>query len=333
MKREDGTDDPAWLAWRRAGVTATDVADAYAGTYGGTFGVVARKLGLEVVEENDQMRRGHAWQPVVADMVHVATGLFVVGEETWCAHADDDRWRATVDGLLAAAAEVSIDDVTAVLEVKTRSPHVRPNRDRWHTQMQWQMFVTGLPRALLAEATIDDDVNECRGVRFEWVDADPDLHVQLVDLAETIHAHVKAGTLPEPDSPSALDTVKAVWSSADSDSDAVDLSDLEADVARFDEIKAAVKAVTEERDLLEARIRNALGESTRGQLDGWKVSLSASAKKLTAEAEAELLEAHPEFATTVLDRKRVKAEAPDLLDAFRKPVGARRLTITNKGES
>ena len=39
MKREDGTDDPAWLAWRRAGVTATDVADAYAGTYGGTFNV------------------------------------------------------------------------------------------------------------------------------------------------------------------------------------------------------------------------------------------------------------------------------------------------------
>ena len=326
------TEHEAWLEARRRGVTATDVADAAAGTYGGIYGVVARKLGLEVVEENAEMRRGTAWQPVIADAVHTLTGLYVVGEET-LAGASDERWMATVDGLLAPEAEVSIDDVTAVLEVKTRSPHVRPNRDRWHTQMQWQMFVTGLPRALLAEATIDDDVNECRGVRFEWVDADPDLHVQLVDLAETIHAHVKAGTLPEPDSPSALDTVKAVWSSADADSDAVDLTDLEADIARFDEIKAAVKAVTEERDLLEARIRNALGESTRGQLDGWKVSLSAPAKKLTADAEAELLETHPEFATTVLDRKRVKAEAPDLLDAFRKPVGARRLTITNKGDN
>lgn len=326
------TEHEAWLEARRRGVTATDVADAAAGTYGGIYGVVARKLGLETVEENAEMRRGTAWQPVIADAVHTLTGLYVVGEET-LAGASDERWMATVDGFLAPEAEVSIDEVQAVLEIKTRGVGTRPNRDRWHVQMQWQLHVTGLSRALLAEATIDDDANECRGVRLEWVEADPDLQAQLVDLAEVVYAHVQSGTLPEPDSPSALDSVKAVHAAADVDADAVDLSDLAEDIARFDEIKAAVKAVSDERDLLEARIRDAIGEATKGHLDGWRISLSQPARKLTRDAEAELLDTHPEYATAVLDRTRVKAEDPELYEAFTRPVGSRRLTITPpKGE-
>ena len=332
MKLENGTDDPAWLAWRLAGVTATDVADAYAGTYGGIYSVVAKKLGYEHVEQTAQMQRGHDWQPVVADAVHTLTGWYVVGEETWCANADDDRWRATVDGFLAPEAEVSIDDVQAVLEVKTRGVSVRPNRDRWATQMQWQMLVTGMRRALLAEATIDDDANECRGVRLEWVEADEYLQSQLVELAENIYRHVQDGTLPDPDTPSALDSVKQVTAHADPDAEPVDLTDIEADLARFDEIKAAVKAVTDEQKVLEARIRNTLGEATRGELDGYRVSLSKPASKLTDDAAAELLEAHPEYAVQALDRARVRAEDKALYDAFCKPVGARRLTVTRKGE-
>lgn len=332
MKLEDGTDDPAWLQWRAEGVTATDVADARAGTYGGSYSVVARKLGLEVVEQNAEMQRGHDWQPVIADAVHTLTGWYVVGEEAWCAHIDDDRWRATVDGFLAEQAEVSIDDVQAVLEIKTTGVGVRPNRDRWHSQMQWQMWVTGCSRALLAEARIDDEVNECRRVHLEWVDADSDEQAQLVDLAETIYAHVQAGTLPDPDTPSALPSVKQVYGSADTDADAVDLTELAEDVARFDEIKAALKAVSDEKDLLEARIRNTLGEATSGALDGYRVSLSKPAMTLTRDAEAELLDAHPEYAMTVLDRKAVQAADKALYDAFRKPAGARRLTVTHKGD-
>lgn len=332
MKLEDGTDDPAWIQWRRAGVTATDVADAFAGTYGGAYSVVAKKLGYEHVEPTAEMQRGHDWQPVIADAVHTLTGWYVVGEETWCANADDDRWRATVDGFLAPEAEVSIDDVTAVLEVKTRGVGVRPNRDRWATQMQWQMLVTGMGRALLAEATIDDAVNECRGVRLEWVEADPYLQAQLVELAETIWGHMQAGTLPDPDTPSALESVKQVTAHADPDAETVDLTDLEADVARFADIKAAEKAVGDERKLLEARIRNTLGEATKGALDGFKVSLSKPRRILTDAAEAELLAAHPEFAVERLDKDRVKAQDKDLYDSFTQPVGARSLIVTPKGD-
>ena len=64
------TDEDRWLDWRKGGITATDVADAAQGTYGGAYGVVARKLGLITVEQNNAMRRGHIWQPRIADAVH-----------------------------------------------------------------------------------------------------------------------------------------------------------------------------------------------------------------------------------------------------------------------
>lgn len=316
-----------WHAWRAGGVTATEIADALNATYGGAYAVVARKLGLlEREETNEQMARGHRWQPVIADAVHVLTGHWVVGEETWAQHPAHPRHRATVDGFLAPTAEASPDDLTAVVEVKTRGSGTRPNRERWHTQTQWQMWVTGLDRAVIAEATIDDDCDECRGVRLMWVEADRDYQALLVSVAGDLLAHIDAGTLPDPDTPSALPVVKALTGTADAEAEPVDLSELVEDVARFADIKAAVKAVTDERDALEARIRAAVGSALVGVCDGWEVKVSKPAMTLSAEAEAELLAARPDLGRLVLDREKAKAEAPDLYESARRPIGARRLT-------
>lgn len=328
MKVREFADEAEWLAWRADNaVTASDVADSATGSYGGIYAAVAKKLGLLEVEQTAEMRRGHDWEHRLADTVHTLTGYYVVGEQWGITHDLDDRFRFTADGFLARTPEATLDDLVAGYECKTTGVRVRFPWERTKVQCQWQMAVSELPRTLLLVARIDDDDDTVKGVDYEWVEADPDLQAQLVDLAEVIYAHVQSGTLPEPDSPSALDSVKAVHANADTDANAVDLTDLEADIARFDEIKAAIKAVSDERDLLEARIREALGEATKGQVNGYRVSLSAPAQKLTAAAEAELLDAHPEFAVPALDRKRVKDEAPELYDAFRKPVGARVLRV------
>ncbi len=325
-------DDPAWHAWRDAGITATDVADAAAGTYGGAYGVVARKTGRMVVAPTALMGRGHRWQPVIADAVHVLTGMYVVGEETWCEHADDPRWRATVDGFAAHAPEATPDQLTAVVEIKTRGVHTTPNRARWAHQMQWQMHVTGQPRALLAEATIDDTDDTCCGVRLEWVTADPWTQQLLVDTAEMLWGHVQAGTFPPPDTPAALDVVKAVHTVDPLDDTTADLDAFTGDLARWHEIRDAVKAVTGERDILEARIREAVGDARHGAAPGWAVTISAPAKVITADAEAQLLAAHPELGRIVLDRDLAKAvEWRPIVDTYRRAAGARRLTV--KGTS
>jgi predicted phage-related endonuclease len=324
-----------WLQWRLFGITASDIARARSGRYGGRYGVVADKLGLtEQAETTDAMIRGLRWEDAVADAVHALTGMHVVGEQTWCEHLDHPWRRATVDGFLSPLAEATMDDVTAGLEIKTHGTMVRQSWDYWLPQVQWQMHVTGTPRTLVAAAEIDDNVDELVALRFRWVDFDPFEVDDLVVLAEEIWEHVQAKTLPEPDTASALDVVKQVHVAADNDADTVDLSDLADDVRRLGEIKAAVKAVTDERDLLEARIRDRLAAATKGTTpDGWRISLSKPALVLTAEAEAELLAARPDLGRLVLDRDKAKADAPDLYEAARQPVGARRLTVTAPKEN
>lgn len=331
MSTDVRPDEADWLEWRKGGITATDVADAAQGTYGGAYGVVARKLGLIEVEQNNAMRRGHLWQPRIADAVHALTGLYVVGEETWCVNSDDDMIRATVDGFLANFADASPDDLLGVIEVKTTGLGVRPNHDRWIDQVQWQLLATGLDQALIAHAVIEDapdpEDSTPQSLRLTPLSADPVRQWHLLGVAQRLWAHIEAGTLPDPDEATALDVVKQVHSDADPEADDVDLSDMEHDIARLLQIKDAQKLVKAEAEQLEARIRHTVGEAQGGYSPAYRVTVSNPTNVLTAEAEAELVAGFPEFTRTSLDRDAFKKAHPDIYKQSTRPVGARRLTI------
>jgi len=317
-----------WLQWRRDGITATEVADAWCGTYGGAYTVVARKLDkLPAVEQTTAMDRGHRWQETIADAVHALTGEFVVGEETWCEHVDQRRYRATVDGFLAPVPDCGIEDVTSVLEIKTTGVGVRHNLDRTITQVQWQMLVTGIDRGVIAIATIDDADDTCTGVRIVRIEADTMIQTQLVDVADRLLAHIDAGTLPEPDTATALETVKVVHAEVDPDPEVVDISLIANLVAELHDTKAQIRSLTAHANLMEAAVRETIGDQTVGKTDGWRVNISRPTLTLTAEAEEAILEQRPDLGKVVLDRDKAKAEAPELYESHRQPVGARRLTI------
>ena len=173
--------------------------------------------------------------------------------------------------------------------------------------MQWQMLVTGLDRALLAEARIDDTDDTCHGVRLEWVEADDLVQYDLVEMAEHMWTHVQDGTLPIPLTASSLPDVKQVNAVADPTAEVVDLTFEASFIRQYADLKDRQKELAAEIDVAEGVIRNRMGEATKGEAHGYKVSLSEPARKLTAEREAELLSEHPEYAKTVLDRERVKA--------------------------
>jgi predicted phage-related endonuclease len=314
-----------WLEWRKGGITATEVADAANGTYGGAYEVVARKLGLlPPVEVTEVMQRGHRWQERIADAVHALTGFYVVGEETWCQHAEHDWIRATVDGFFAETAVAEMDEVLGVVEIKTRGLHVHPPRQRWEDQVQWQLLATGLPVGVIAEVAIDDDFDSFRSLTVHEVEADEWRQVELVEVGQMMLTHIEAGTLPEPGA-GALDAVKAVHAQASEGE--VDIADIADDVERLHKIKQAVKEVTDERDALEARIRDRIADATKGVCDGFTVSVSKPSQVLTDAAEAELVEAWPEFSVTRLDRTAFKKEHKDIYSARSEPLGPRRLTI------
>lgn len=314
-----------WLEWRKAGITATEVADSANGTYGGMYEVVARKLDLlPPVEVTAAMQRGHDWQERIADAVHALTELFVVGEETWCQHQEHDWIRATVDGFLAESAVAEMDDVLGVVEIKTRGVHVRPPRQRWFDQVQWQLLATGLPVGIVAEVAIDDDSDTFRSLTVHEVEADEFRQAELVSIGEQMLAHIEAGTLPEP-SASALDAVKAVHREA-REGEAL-IHDLSDEVARLDKLKQAVRDAEAESKALEAVIRDRIADATTGRCDGYTVSISQPGQVLTAEAERALCEQFPEFASPKLNRTKFKTEHKDIYQACTEPLGPRRLTI------
>ena len=314
-----------WLEWRKGGITATEVADAANGTYGGAYEVVAHKLGLlPPVEVNDAMQRGTRWQERIADAVHSLTGFFVVGEETWCEKHDNPMVRATVDGFLAESSEAEIDDVLGVVEIKTRGVNVHPPRGRWFDQVQWQLLATGLPVGIVAEVAIDDSEDTFRSMAIHEVEADEMRQAVLLEVALQLWAHVTYETLPEPDAGS-LDAVKQVHSEASGAQ--VDLTDMADDVSRLAKVKTALKEVDDEAKTIEARIRDRMADATEGVCDGYVVKVSEPTRVLTDAAEDALVEAWPDYVVPKLDRARFKKELKDVYAAHTAPVGARRFSI------
>lgn len=322
------TDEPAWHAWRRGAdcggaITASDLACTISGQYGGAYAVVADKLGLlPDTEATADQDRGHRWEGPIADAVASMFNLYVAGEQAWVEHPDHSRHRATVDGFLSHVEEPTLDDLIAGLEIKSRRAGLGSPWVYWGTQVQWQMWVTGMPRTLVASATIDHD-GAPRDIRFRWIDADYTEQLHLVEVAEWLLDHVDRGVLPDPQDASALDAVKAVWATPAPDTEPVDLSDLAEHLERRTTLRDAVKAAEDELARIDALVRHRVGPAIDATAPGWVVKVSAPTRQLD---EALALADHPEWGTptVVLDRDKAPKKA---LDAYRTPTGSRRLTI------
>lgn len=323
--------DTDWLEWRRGGVGASDIAKAVTGKYGGRVSVVADKLGI-VTDDIDPAlaERGHAWEQPIADAVLATRGLYVHGEQFWAEHPDIPHHRATIDGLLHPEPEVSIDDIDSVLESKTRGVMAPWPWDYYRTQVHWQLHVTGMSRALVAVATIDDLIGIVR-MDFEWVDRDDHVIDTLVAEADELWAHVQAGTLPEPTDGSTLWIIKHANSTAAPDllADTDEIDAIAEVIADYDDLKARAKAAEDALKLGEGRIRTAMGMATEGMTsDGrWRVRIGEPIAKFTRDSEADALELWPAYGKTVLDRQKFKAGRPDEYEALKRPTADRRMTI------
>lgn len=320
------TAEEHWHQWRSEGIGASDVAASWTGKYGGAHRAVAKRLGLVGDDiDPDLADRGHRWEQPIADAIAALTGLYVVGEQAWCEQDGSTHRRATVDGFLSQTPDATIETVDALIEEKTVTEGARPSWDYYETQVQAQMLVTGVPRALLAVAVIGGD-DEIVRLTCSWVEADPDMQEMLAAEYDRLWAYVQAGELPEPDCPSAAESVKEATANSDPDAETVDLGSIAEAIEEFGRIKAAEKAAGDRRKELEAVIKHHMGAATRGVCDGWRVSYSNPAKVLTADAQEAILLTHPNLGKTVLDVDRAKTELDDL-NEWKEAAGARRLTI------
>lgn len=174
-----------WLARRRHGVTATEVAKAAGGRAADVRAIITEKVtdtNTPDLSGNQYIAFGNTREPVIAEMVRANFGI--EPNRFLYAHGDEPRFLATPDGY-------SDDDFTGerlVSEIKTSKHDLNPFppdheqlltsrvpvldcafADRalarggtyfWTTtyydQMQWQMYVTGATRCLFAPEQHDN---------------------------------------------------------------------------------------------------------------------------------------------------------------------------------
>lgn len=334
-----------WLADRRKSMGGSDIAAADSGRYGGRTKAVASKLDIDTGDDIDPALadRGHRWEQPVADGVLAHFGLFVHGEQMLVRNPATPRVHTTLDGMLAPTSEAALDDMVANLEIKTRGRHAPWPRDYWWPQCQVGMHCTGVGKALLAIATVDEDYDPDTGtivetlvsVHYEWVRRDQLEIDRLLALAADLWAHVERGELPEPTDASALPIIKAANIAADPDVTA-DLDDLAELIERREAIRAALKASEAEAATIEAKIRHRMGQATEAvAADRWRVRCGQPIRKFTSQSEIDFIELHGPRAlelgvartVTVIDRDLAKELMPDEYDALRIETPDRRLTV------
>lgn len=328
------TERTRWLEWRRGGVGASDIAKAVTGKYGGRVAVVAEKLGLGRDTKNMAAKqRGHDWEQPIADAVTALHGYYVVGEQVEATHPMHERHLCTVDGFLCTDPEQAfIESLEDLLEIKTENLFQPIPWEYYENQTQWQMHVTGMSRALIAVAIINDSEMEAEKqldrIEFRWIERNQDTINILIGVADELLALVDAGQLPEPTDGSALDMIRAANASADPEVVA-EIDDIAELIAEYDDLKKRAKAAADRLDHSASIIRQKMGEATEAKTtDGrWRVRIGQPVHRFTqVSADAALL-LHPSYAKTVLDADRLKAELPDIYEEFKVPTPDRRLTI------
>lgn len=171
----------AWFAARRNGVSATAVANA--STPAGFREEVLKALYPEEyqVQDNEYMKFGRDWEQWIVDNIPTE---YNIKANDWLIHADGHQWQlATPDG-------ISPDGHT-IAEVKTTGKDWNTIPLRYIRQVQWQLYVTGADRCIVAWLLRgEDEQGEFVPAWFEpkhtIVERDEEMIAQLIAVAERL---------------------------------------------------------------------------------------------------------------------------------------------------
>lgn len=300
------TDRSEWLAERRRGIGASDVAGILGlSPWASPYSVWASKV-FEQDDDRDTlaMSFGRRAEAMIAPWFHELTGLYVGGEQgSWCPGPDALWQRCTIDGLVFETYETDPDgnrDPLGALEIKTTSAtHAEWETDgipvHYQCQAQWTMHVTGLDHLWFAVLHLAFGRPELRVYELARDQADIDLIVKAVDAFW--HDHVVPGVPPDTDHHSA--TTYATKHLPASAGDMTEVSPVIAEMLTcLAADKAAIKHMQLEIDDHENAIRAALGDCTEGYRDG------------------QLIVSHREQTRNTLDQTSLWKDLPDVATKY-----------------
>lgn len=270
MGRED------WLAWRRQGVGASDVAAILGlSPWASPFSVWADKVGLLGDEEASEVMEAGQWlELAIAPWFEDRTGLHVSAKQMAVEHASNRLARCTLDGLVHEGRQDAHDPVflfdTALggLEIKT----TRPGKAwaevpaHYQAQAQWQMYVCGLERvhfAVLAGRRLDTDLI------LERDQDDIDFMVEAVDRFWS--TYVVTGEQPPTDGSDATARALAEMYPEQTPGKGVALDEHVGHLAAWTANKAAKRDHEKAEKAEAAAIKALLGDAEEGTVAGKRV--------------------------------------------------------------
>jgi putative phage-type endonuclease len=273
-----------WLAWRRQGIGASDVAGILGvSRFTSPWAVWADKLGLTPPDTNgtEAMEAGHFLELAIGPWFEHRTGLTVAAQQL---QLEADDWpvaRATLDGLVfepertpdggellragvpLGGIEMKLDEFGLAFTRDEQANASDAIPAYYQCQAQWQMYVAGLERVWFA-------VWIGRGLRiFELTRDDDDIEFITTRAREWWDRYVIGGDEPPVDSSDATTRALAAVYPTEEPGTATDLDgDL---IDRWRAAKADEKAATETAKALANEVRAALGDTEVGTVAGTPV--------------------------------------------------------------
>jgi putative phage-type endonuclease len=289
--------DEQWHEWRSQGIGASEVpAILGVSSFASPWSLWAEKTGRVGRSATSQRQRiGQVLEGAIAQLFHEETGLHVAGEQTWCTHTQHSWAKATVDGFVVPDKDnwdnLFLTDALGVLEIKTDgAPSWDGIPPRIYEQVQWQMFVTDMPRAWVAVLH--------SGFTFRVHEVERD-HAGEAERFEQVRRfwfdHVQADVPPEVDATDATrDAIGNVWPDHDPGKVA-SLDDLVDVIEQRDILKAEVKRGEDALKLAENAIKEAMADAEVGTIRGVPVLTCKTQTRTGIDAKALRL-AHPDIA-------------------------------------
>lgn len=277
--------------------------------YSSAFSVYCDKIGKsEPKPTNEALRQGSDLEDYVARRFCEETGKSVKRNGFMLQSKAYPFMLADVDRFIVG--ENALLECKCTLNLQGYSYENTENIPAYHlVQCLHYMAVVGVDKVYLATLVYG------RGFYMVEINRDDyeDDITALIEIEERFwNQNVKAGIPPIADgSESSTDALSAAFPAANEDLPTVDLTPQTKNLARLAEIKREIVALTDEKTTIENLVKQTLGEASKGENEGYKVTWK-------------------NYTSTRFDTTALKADLPEVYAKYAKTSAARRFLVTEK---